>query len=170
MHRRKFLIGAVGTAAASTLGGCASSKFKSYHGPAVTHVVVNKGERRLFLLNQTEILEAYDVGLGFTPVGHKQFEGDGKTPEGSYIIDRRNPNSQYHLSIGISYPNEQDREVAKAAGKSPGGNIFIHGQRHAARRRKEAGDWTWGCIAVSNKEMEDIYAMVRNGTPITIQP
>ena len=170
MLRRTFLIGAAGTAAASTLGGCASSKFKTYRGPAVTHVVVNKGERRLYLLNDTDLLEAYDVGLGFAPEGHKQFEGDGKTPEGTYIIDRRNPNSKYHLSVGISYPNHRDREVAKAMGKSPGGNIFIHGQRHAARRRKEAGDWTWGCIAVSNREMEDIYAMVRNGTPITIHP
>jgi murein L,D-transpeptidase YafK len=170
MQRRTFLIGAAGLASASTLGGCASSKFIRYDGPAVTHVVLNKGDRRLYLLNQAQILEAYDVGLGFAPVGHKQFEGDGKTPEGTYIIDRRNPNSQYHLSVGISYPNQRDIEVAKAAGKSPGGNIFIHGQRKKARRRKEAGDWTWGCIAVSNKEMEQIYAMVRNGTPITINP
>ena len=116
------------------------------------------------------MLEAYVVGLGFAPVGHKQVEGDGKTPEGTYVIDRRNPNSQYHLSIGISYPNRQDLETARAMGKSPGGDIFIHGQKHASRRRKTDGDWTYGCIAVSNTEMEQIYAMVRNGTPITINP
>lgn len=170
MQRRKFLIGAAGTAAASVVGGCTSSKFKSYDGPAVTHVVVNKADRRLYLLHDTQILQAYDVGLGFAPVGHKQFQGDGRTPEGTYIIDRRNPNSDYHLSIGISYPNRRDFAAASAVGQSPGGDIFIHGQRHAARRRKSSGDWTYGCIAVSNLEMEQIYAMVRNGTPITINP
>lgn len=171
MQRRNLLIGAVGTVAASFLGGCTPSKFKRYDGPAVTHVVVNKADRRLFLLHNTDVLEAYHVELGFAPVGHKQFEGDGRTPEGTYVIDRRNPNSDFHLSIGVSYPNQQDRETAHAAGKSPGGDIFIHGQKNGARRRsKTGGDWTYGCIAVSNKEMEQIYAMVRNGTPITIHP
>ncbi len=170
MQRRNFLTGVVGTAAAMTVGGCTPSKFKRYDGPPVTHVVLNKADRRLYLLNESNVLEAYDVGLGFAPVGHKQVEGDGKTPEGTYVIDRRNPNSQYHLSIGISYPNRQDLETARAMGKSPGGDIFIHGQKHASRRRKTDGDWTYGCIAVSNTEMEQIYAMVRNGTPITINP
>jgi murein L,D-transpeptidase YafK len=106
--------------------------------------------------------------LGFAPDGHKVVEGDGKTPEGLYRIDRRNPNSRFHLSLGISYPNAEDIRVAKSLGKSPGGEIFIHGQKHPLR--KDEGDWTWGCIAVTNKEMEKLYAMVKDGTPIAINP
>lgn len=170
MQRRQFVTGAAGLTAIGMIAGCTPSKFQRYDGPDVTHVVVNKADRRMYLIHHARVLEGYDVGLGFAPVGHKQFEGDGRTPEGTYLIDRRNPNSNYHLSIGISYPNEKDREVARALGKSPGGDIFIHGQNHSSRRRKTEGDWTWGCIAVSNKEMEQIYAMVRNGTPITINP
>lgn len=150
------------------LGVSACSKFATYNGPEVTHVVVNKGDRRMYLLHGTEVLEDYDIGLGFAPAGHKQVEGDGKTPEGTYIIDRRNPNSQFFLSIGVSYPNVQDRENARALGKSPGGDIFIHGRPW--KYRKGGRDWTAGCIAVTNSEMREIYAMVKNGTPITINP
>tara|TARA_R110000850_G_scaffold140550_2_gene262015 strand:+ start:1120 stop:1524 length:405 start_codon:yes stop_codon:yes gene_type:complete len=132
----------------------------------VTGIVVNKGERRMYLLNDTRVLEDYRIKLGFAPEGHKQFEGDGKTPEGLYRIDRRNPNSRFHLSLGISYPNAQDRMVAAAMGKSPGGDIFIHGQRHPMR--KDTEDWTWGCIAVSNDEIEKIYSMIEDGVPIAI--
>lgn len=149
------------------LAGC-SSKFKSYHGPEVTRVVVFKGERKMHLLHHDKALKSYDIGLGFAPVGHKNFEGDGKTPEGHYRIDRRNPNSEFHLSVGISYPNTADRTRAQAAGKSPGGDIFIHGR--PGKYRDGGRDWTAGCIAVSDKEIEDIYAMVRNGTPISIYP
>ncbi|HAR52471.1 MAG TPA: hypothetical protein DCS45_11450, partial [Roseovarius nubinhibens] len=85
------LIGAV------ALSGC-SSKFKTYNGPEVTHVLVNKGARRMYLLHHNQVLKAYDIDLGFAPEGHKQFQGDGKTPEGRYVIDRRNPNSDFHLS------------------------------------------------------------------------
>lgn len=147
----------------------APSKFKRYYGPEVTRVEVHKAARRMYLFHHDDVLKSYRVGLGFAPAGHKAFEGDGRTPEGAYVIDRRNPNSRFHLSIGISYPNEQDIAVARAAGRSPGGDIFIHGQagRHLARNR---WDWTDGCIAVTDKEMEDIYAMVRDGTPIFIYP
>ncbi|MGB7242240.1 MAG: L,D-transpeptidase family protein [Sulfitobacter sp.] len=165
MHRRNMILG---TAAAVTLGACSSSKFKRYNGPEVTYVVVNKGARRMFLLNNETVLKSYDIKLGFAPVGHKVIEGDGRTPEGLYRIDRRNPNSQFHLSVGISYPNEADIAAAKALGKSPGGDIFIHGQKNPFRKNR--GDWTWGCISVSNKEIEDIYAMVGDGTPISINP
>ena len=156
----------MGSAALMTLGACADSKFKRYDGPEVTFVVVNKGQRRMHLLHNETVLESYDIQLGFAPIGHKQFEGDGKTPEGLYRIDRRNPNSDFHLSLGISYPNTADYAAAKAEGKSPGGDIFIHGQKNPFKKSK--GDWTWGCIAVKNKEMEDIYAMVRNGTLIKL--
>lgn len=149
------------------LSGCAS-KFQRYDGPAVTHVLVMKDARRMHLLHHDTVLQSYDIGLGFAPRGHKLVEGDGRTPEGQYWIDRRNPNSEFHLSIGISYPNVADREAAKALGKSPGGDIFIHGKPRKYRRAPQ--DWTAGCIAVTNREMEQIYAMVRDGTPITIRP
>jgi len=158
MNRRTF----TSAAALFALTAC-SDKFRVYTGPPVTSVVVQKGRRQMFLMNNNTVLEAYDFELGFAPRGHKQIEGDGKTPEGAYFIDRKNPNSSFHLSIGISYPNAADREKAREMGKSPGGDIFIHGTPRKFRRDT---DWTWGCIAVQNREMEDIYAMVNVGTPI----
>lgn len=119
----------------------------------------------MFLMNDSRVLESYDFELGFAPVGHKEIEGDGKTPEGAYFIDRKNPNSSFYLSIGISYPNAADRENARAMGKPPGGDIFIHG---TPRKFRNDPDWTWGCLAVTDREMEDIYAMVNVGTPIYI--
>jgi len=164
MKRRTFLWTGVAALGAS---GCSRSKFKRYRGPEVTQIVVNKGTRDMYLYNK--VLKDYEVELGFTAEGHKQFEGDGKTPEGDYTIDRRNPNSSFHLSLGVSYPNEEDRAFAASMGKDPGGDIFIHGQPNWAARRADMGpDWTAGCIAVENREMELIYAMVRNGTPIRI--
>ena len=148
-------------------GGC-SSKFETYHGPEVTRVVVQKSARRMYLLHEENVLKAYKVDLGFAPQGDKKVEGDGKTPEGNYTIDRRNPNSDFYLSIGISYPNEQDIAEARALGQLPGGDIFIHGGRRRTDSRKP--DWTYGCISVSNREMKTVYAMVNDGTPITITP
>lgn len=148
------------------LSGCAS-KFRSYNGPEVTYIMAFKEERKLVLLHDDQILASYDFELGFAPVGDKDIEGDGKTPEGRYFIDRKNPNSSFHLSIGISYPNAADVAKAQELGKSPGGDIFIHG---TPRRLRKEDDWTWGCLAVTNREMEDIYAMVNVGTPIEIFP
>ena len=149
------------------ISGCAS-KFQTYNGPEVTQVVVNKGDRRMFLLHNNKVLKDYRFGLGFAPNGAKKVSGDGRTPEGNYLIDRRNPNSQFYLSIGISYPNADDIAEAKALGRSPGGDIFIHGRPW--KNRKGGRDWTAGCIAVTNAEMREIYAMVRDGTPIQINP
>jgi murein L,D-transpeptidase YafK len=163
----RYVSGVVALLVMLVLSGCAS-KFQSYDGPEVTHVLVMKGERRMHLLHHDAVLESYDIGLGFAPQGHKMIEGDGRTPEGQYLIDRRNPSSEFHLSIGISYPNNVDREIAKTLGKSPGGDIFIHGKPRKYRRASP--DWTAGCIAVTNRQMEKIYAMVQDGTPITIQP
>lgn len=143
------------------------SKFLSYKGPEVTSIQVHKSARRMYLLNDRKVLQAYDIGLGFQPEGHKQFEGDGKTPEGVYYISHRNPNSQYHLSLGVSYPNPVDREFASTQGKSAGGDIMIHG---GPRQKVTKADWTAGCIAVSDKEIEHIYSMVNPGTPIYILP
>lgn len=148
-----------------TLAGC--SRFPTYTGPEVTRVIVNKSARQLILMHHEEVLREYEMELGFAPEGDKQVEGDGRTPEGSYIIDRRNPNSEFYLSIGISYPNEEDRAEAAELGQSPGGDIFIHGTPNPWRR---GDDWTAGCIAISNREMREVYSMVRLGTPIDIYP
>ncbi|TVQ03879.1 MAG: hypothetical protein EA338_01990 [Roseinatronobacter sp.] len=144
------------------------SKFRTYKGPEVTHVVVYKTARRMDLWHYNRLLRSFDVQLGGNPFGHKQHEGDRRTPEGDYIIDRRNPNSRFHLSIGIDYPNEADKARAEENGWKPGGDIFIHGR--GPRFQQARGDWTDGCIAVTDREMEDIYAMVRDGTPIRILP
>ncbi len=147
-------------------GITACNKFQDYNGPQVTRVLIYKEQRKLYLMHHDKVLRDYDVGLGFAPQEHKEFEGDGRTPEGEYKIDRRNPNSEFHLSIGISYPNADDIAYARTQGKSPGGDIFIHGRPW--EYRKGGQDWTAGCIAVTNAEIREIYAMVNNGTPITI--
>lgn len=110
------------------LGVTACGKFPTYTGPEVTRIVVQKADRKMYLLHHNAVLKTYDIGLGFAPEGHKQVEGDGKTPEGEYMIDRRNPNSNFYLSIGIDYPRPRDIEVASTMGKLPGGDIFIHGR------------------------------------------
>ncbi|MGL6208318.1 MAG: L,D-transpeptidase family protein [Paracoccaceae bacterium] len=148
------------------LAAC-SSKFRTYNGPAVTSVQVHKSERKMYLFHGDKVLKAYDVALGFQPLGHKQFEGDGKTPEGTYFLSHKNPRSKYHLSVGVSYPNETDMAFAEAAGKPPGGDIFIHGAPDGKPNRR---DWTAGCIAVTDRQMEVIYSMLRPGTPIHILP
>ncbi|WP_377513335.1 murein L,D-transpeptidase family protein [Octadecabacter sp. R77987] len=161
--RRFFLLSGI----AAFLSGCAS-KFRSYTGPEVTRLRLYKSERILVLDGAAGVLNTYPVGLGFAPAGHKQFEGDGRTPEGAYTIDRRNQESLFHLSIGISYPNEEDRAFAAAQGKSPGGDIFIHGGPRRGIDPMNKQDWTAGCISVTDRQIEEIYAMVRDGTPINI--
>lgn len=158
--RRFLMAGAV-----AFLAGCAS-KFRRYKGPEVTRVVVFKRARTMHLLHDRRVLKSYRIALGSEPRGDKTKAGDGRTPEGAYVIDRRNPESKFHLSLGISYPNARDRAEARARGVDPGGDIFIHGRGNRLRALRP--DWTWGCIAVSNDEMEEIYAMVRTGTPIHI--
>lgn len=163
--RAVFLIALM--AVSFILTGCGG--MKTYNGPEVTRILVYKEERKMFLMHNDEVLKSYDIHLGFEPVGHKQFEGDGKTPEGHYLINRRNPNSDFYLSIGMSYPNVIDVQKARAAGKSPGGDIFIHGQSPDPKYRNMK-DWTWGCIAVTDKEIEEIYAMINLGTVISVYP
>jgi murein L,D-transpeptidase YafK len=128
-----------------------------------------KTDRQMYLMHNDKVLKSYEIDLGFAPSGHKEVEGDGRTPEGRYFIDRRNPDSNFYLSLGISYPNDVDRERASAMGMSPGGDIFIHGGPRKGVDR-DGPDWTAGCISVKNRQMEDIYAMVRVGTPIDIFP
>lgn len=141
--------------------------------PVAEKVVVEKDNRKLHLIRDEQIFRTFDIALGFVPVGDKESEGDNKTPEGTYILDTRNPASDYFLSIHISYPNSRDWRNAKAKGVSPGGQIMIHGQPNtptysAAYYRKQ--DWTNGCIAVSNSDMIDIWLMTPNDIPIEIRP
>ena len=147
------------------VSGCAS-KFRTYNGPEVTRVVVYKKSRAMYLLHNKKVLRRYEIELGFEPNGDKKIAGDGRTPEGHYLIDRRNPDSDFHLSLGINYPSKKDIAEARALGKDPGGDIFIHGQGNLLTLLRP--DWTWGCIAVTDDEIEEIYAMVRNGTRISI--
>ncbi len=136
----------------------------------VASVRVEKAARRLLLLGQGgEVLRAYDgIQLGDAPLGHKQFEGDERTPEGRYVIDHGNPASAYHLSLHISYPDARDRAFAESQGRSPGGDIFVHGQPNSLLVGRMPGDWTDGCIAVSNEEIEELWSLVGSGTPIEI--
>lgn len=132
-------------------------------------VVVYKSARTMQLFNNNVMLRSYSVDLGFAPDGDKLREGDGRTPEGTYIINRRNPNSSYHLSLGISYPNVDDFAAARAQGYHPGGDIFIHGGPILPRDRNKP-DWTAGCISVTNREIEEIWTLVADGTFIVIVP
>jgi murein L,D-transpeptidase YafK len=162
------LLGAIALVAILTLVGCGSRTLPVYTGPEVTMIVVQKADRKMYLMHGDQILETYRIDLGFSPIGHKQFERDGKTPEGVYTITHHNARSQFHLSLGISYPNDADRAFAKSQMKEPGGDIFIHG---GPRRQDPKGkDWTAGCISVSNREVEQIWSMVRDGTQIIINP
>ncbi|MFW5823932.1 MAG: L,D-transpeptidase family protein [Marinobacter sp.] len=139
----------------------------------VSEVVVRKGERRLDLLADGQVVRSYRISLGRTPEGHKLYEGDSRTPEGRYTLDFRNPNSEFHKSIRISYPNRKDRELAAAWGLEPGGNIMIHGLPNEVGDLAFAYrglDWTDGCIAVTNEEMDEIWQLVDVGTPIRILP
>ena len=132
----------------------------------IDRVVIRKARREMLLLSGEAVVRQYRVALGRNPVGPKQQEGDGKTPEGHYFIDRRNPKSRYHLSLRISYPNAADRERAQAAGLNPGGDIMIHGLKDGELRE---ADWTQGCVAVTNEEMDEIWKLVADGTPVTIE-
>ena len=136
-------------------------------------VLIEKKERQLTLLSKGEVIKSYKIALGGNPVGPKERQGDNKTPEGTYIIDSRNGKSGYHLSLHISYPNEKDKRRVKELGVSPGGDIMIHGIKNGfswiGSSHAEV-DWTEGCIAVTNEEMEEIYKFVPNGTIVEIRP
>jgi len=146
------------------LAGCATSP-PLYRGPEVTRIQVFKGARVMQFLHHNRLLKQYSFDLGFEPVGHKIQEGDGRTPEGAYLIDRKNPNSQFHLSLGISYPDRFDVARARNLGVDPGGDIFIHGTPAQFAGKP---DWTWGCIAVTNEEMDEIFPMIETGTSIVL--
>ncbi len=165
------------------LGGCLvlglSARSQREPPPAapeavnIEKVVVHKQQRRMELLRKGVVWKSYRIALGGDPVGHKRQRGDRRTPEGAYVLDRRNPHSQFHRSLHISYPNARDRASARRWGVSPGGDLFLHGlpngmgyigAAHTAR------DWTDGCIAGTNEEIEEIWKAVPDGTAIQINP
>lgn len=134
---------------------------------------VDKSERKLHLLQDYQIVRSYPVSLGKSPRGHKSVAGDSRTPEGLYLVDWRNPNSRFHLSLHISYPNENDVHRARRRNADPGGNVMIHGIGAAGNGeegRLPGTDWTDGCIALSNRDVEEVWRLVADGTPILIDP
>lgn len=141
--------------------------------PVADRVIIEKAARQLHLLQDGEVFRTFKIALGIRPEGDKTQEGDFKTPEGKYTLDMRNSNSDYFLSIHISYPNSVDRREAADLGVSPGGSIMIHGQPNAPKHTEvfyRTQDWTNGCIAVSNSDMIDIWLMTGDNTPIEIKP
>lgn len=142
----------------------------------IDRVVVNKSQRRLELHSGSDVVASFHIALGASPRGHKQFEGDERTPEGRYVLDWRNPNSRFHRSIHISYPNAADRAHAESLGRSPGGAIMIHGFPNGTSWWQQWAlwasgyEWTDGCVAVTDPQMDLIWERVPNGTPIDILP
>ncbi|MEI6827203.1 MAG: L,D-transpeptidase family protein [Desulfuromonadales bacterium] len=136
-------------------------------------ILIEKKERRLTLISHGKSLKTYKIALGGNPTGPKEMQGDNKTPEGTYVIDSRNRDSRYHLSLHISYPNEKDKKRAKQRGVSPGGDIMIHGIKNGfswVGDLHSGVDWTKGCIAVTDEEIEEIYKLAPNGTIVEIRP
>jgi len=154
------------------LAGCAS---ESPELAKVDQVVVRKSDRKMELIQDGKVVREYRIALGDRPRGHKAERGDERTPEGDYVLDWRNPSSRFHKSIHVSYPNAQDIRFARSRGLDPGDMIMIHGQPSYIRSAKvkaeyKRRDWTDGCIAVQNHEMDEIWRTVRDGTPIKILP
>jgi len=138
----------------------------------ITKIIIVKSKRELQVFHNNQLLKIYKISLGRQPEGAKHFAGDDKTPEGTYFINDKNPRSNYHLNLGISYPAKKDIEYAEKYGKNPGGNIKIHGLKNGfgfIGKFHRFFDWTHGCIAVTNKEIEELYKNVATGTPVEIK-
>ena len=139
----------------------------------VDSIAIHKGEREMQVFRKGRLLKTYSIHLGLNPVGPKRCLGDYRTPEGLYFINVKNANSQFHKSLGISYPNATDVHRASKIGLKPGGDIMIHGLPNG---EEEAGpdryqnDWTWGCIAISNHEIEELFDHIEIRTPVLITP
>jgi murein L,D-transpeptidase YafK len=157
------------------LGGCATRPPEPPRQVSADQVVVKKSEHKMQLLKAGHVVREYRINLGDNPYGHKQRQGDERTPEGEYLLDWRNPRSLYYKSIHVSYPNAEDRAAAQARGFDPGGMVMIHGRPSYIDSPRilaeyDNRDWTNGCIAVKNAEMDEIWMAVRDGTPIRILP
>jgi murein L,D-transpeptidase YafK len=136
-------------------------------------LVVDKSARRLSVYAHGVPVRSYRVSLGHEPVGPKTREGDRRTPEGRYLIDHHNPASAFHLALHVSYPSPSDTAHALAAGYAPGGEIMVHGMRNGLGwigRAHLLVDWTIGCVAVTDSEIDELYRVVPNGTPIEFRP
>ena len=170
------MLGASLASAATVTPAGSSSSFRSLGDvelPQATLVVVSKSKRQLELRRGNQLLRRYRISLGLNPIGHKQYEGDFRTPEGKYLLTRRNPRSEFFLSIAVSYPDSKDLARARRAGVRPGGLIMVHGLPNDPRWPPEhyAGqDWTDGCIALNNADMMEFWMLVQSGTPIHINP
>lgn len=139
----------------------------------IDKIVVYKSKRQLLAYSNGKLIKTYKISLGKVPIGDKEFEGDKKTPEGFYTINDKNPNSGYHKNLGISYPNQEDIENAKRLGKPAGGDVKIHGLRNKMGiigKFHRWFDWTLGCIAITDSEIDELYSAVKIGTPIEIKP
>lgn len=154
------------------LAACGPVSAQSLDGP-VDMIIVEKAQRRLSVYREGTLLKSYAVALGWGGLGPKTQQGDGKVPEGRYTITAHNPASAYHLSLRIGYPTREQREDAVARGVNPGGDIMIHGLpngRGGFGATHRTVDWTDGCIAVTDEEIEELFEYVADGTPIVIQP
>ncbi len=172
-RRDAFLLANLIIATTLTMPAAASGLASEQTLQRPDRLLIIKSKRKLYLLRHGRVLKSYKVSLGVNPEGHKMREGDGRTPEGNYVIDWRNPNSRFFRSIHISYPNEQDRRRARKLGVSPGGDIMIHGLPNEIGRlvfRFRGQDWTEGCIALSNEAMSEVWETVADNTPIDIVP
>lgn len=139
----------------------------------IDSIAIHKADRDLLIFSKGQFVKGYKVALGTVPIGKKEVEGDFKTPEGYYHIDGKNPFSHYYKSLGISYPNDEDKAHAAALGQSAGTDIKIHGlmkKMNNPGKLHIKSDWTWGCIAVTNEEIDELYAQVKVGTPVFITP
>jgi murein L,D-transpeptidase YafK len=155
-----------------TTAASAKPKVATSAPPKIDHVVVLKRQHKLLLLNGTRVVKTYRVALGYGGLAPKRRQGDGRTPEGSYIIDYRNPESKFHLALHISYPQTADKQHAQRLGVDPGGDIMIHGlppESSWMGAKHRASDWTNGCIAVTDKEIEEIWKLVPDGTRVDVR-
>ena len=168
---RKLAVFALFTLLTSSLHALSSNDSPLPASAIADKVLVLKSERKLLLIKGNQVLKTYTVSLGGKPVGLKTREGDRKTPEGNYVLDWHNAYSQYHKSIHISYPNTEDVARARKLGVRTGGDLFLHGlPNDFAGPDRQLGDWTDGCIAVTNAEIDEIWRVVPDGTPIEIKP
>jgi len=169
---RVWVRGAGAALLASSLFACATPQAPPPQ--TADRVVVEKSKRSMHLMQNGRVLKSYKVALGQDPVGHKIQQGDSKTPEGVYTVDFRRAQSRFNLALRVSYPSSQDRQYAASRGVDPGGEIYIHGQPTGgvspARLAQTGPDWTDGCIAVTNPEMQEIWALVKDGTTVEIRP
>ncbi len=174
--QKKSLAPAYRTKAPLLLALCfASHSAVAAKAERATSIVVDKSDHVMHVFAKDKKIATFRIGLGFNPVGHKQQEGDKRTPEGRYMLDYKNAKSTFFKSIHITYPNAADKATARRLGVSPGGDIMIHGQANdlavrAAIDRLPSPDWTYGCISMKNEDMQRLWDLVSVPTPIVIQP